>query len=59
MANSVKIARDRPGQFPYEIFRIERRVQWSKSWPSLFKAGAWGHQRRVPLQNACFWPVRQ
>jgi len=47
--NCDEMAGDRPRQPAYEIFRIQRRFQQSKSRPPSFKeAGAGVRQRQLP-----------
>jgi len=54
-ANCAEIARDRPKQPEYEIFRIKRRFQRSRSRIPMFKeTWAWGHHKRVPFKTRAF-----
>jgi len=58
--NCTEINEDRHGQAVYEIFSIERKLQWSKSRFSRFKETcAQGHQRAVPPESLYFTVIGQ
>jgi len=47
--NCAETIQDRPGQLAYEMFRIKRRFQRCKAWPSRFKeSSVRAHQIWMP-----------